>query len=120
MKSLFIIVIAISLLSGCAGHSTAQIETKNTVTSVRVGDEVEISMHDRTYVAFTIKAIEDGELIGESVQVPIADIETITLHGQSESESPSDSQNRSWEEHVKDAMAAFEMILYAVAILASL
>jgi len=117
-----IMAIAFGLLSGCAGHEVAQVGRENTISALNVGDEVEISQYDGTYVAFIISAIEDDELIGESVRVSIADIEAINVYVKDDPSLVSDSRekNRNWEDHFTDAMVVLQAIIYMAAILASL
>ena len=78
---LLLIVSCMSLLTNaCTEYRLVQSDDgKRGVTTLAVGDTVEVVTVDATKLEFKISAIEEDALLGDNVRVPIEDVRTISV-----------------------------------------
>ena len=80
MRVVVPLIIFLALMSGCTSARIADGESVEVaVSELAVGDTVQVLTADGNTVRFTIEAIEDNELIGDGVRIPIDNIRTLSV-----------------------------------------
>jgi hypothetical protein len=73
-------LLLLALVSACTSFKSADREsTQVGISGLSVGDTVQIVTADETRVRFTIEAIDDDALIGDSIRIEKKDIRVVSV-----------------------------------------